>query len=602
MATNWCKNPSLEVDTTNWQTGNCSLATSTVEQWVGARSGLVTITNAASAPFIFTPSTLAAGIVVAPGDVVRGRVRILGPAGRSVRFQPRFVNSANVQTNFLIGPDILLTGNWQTISVPDHTALTDNVRYALLLRFDRAAVPSLHWVNGDVAYVDAVDVRINEPYDSYFDGARGAGYAWTGAAHASASTRAELAGSAAGDGVVVADALINVDELSEVPSYYGGAAYGTAAYGGVPILGIGGATPGRGGGITTEVRLYRATVDNDFVEDLSEHGVEGSVTMNLDREIKLNATFTIPDPGRVTPYKDYLAPVLTVEYDDGSPSFTRQLGLYAVRIPPAAVWPDDSVATFSGEGLETLLAASAYADPDEVPSGVSFRDEFIATVGEAGITRVSVPQTSRVTGYHRTYPPGITRLDKLKALAERMLMYPPYGDLEGRVTTQRVGSKRTQEPYLTVLDEDLLTEISVQPADLQVYNVYVVVRSNPAEPPLRGVARNDDAASPTSTVSLGVERTRVEFVGELEDQVDADERARAGLERARSYYRTARVAVLPNRSFGFHQTLELALTGHWSRLNGLWLVRNWTMGFGPDGAALTHEVSQLTSALTGSAV
>jgi hypothetical protein len=361
----------------------------------------------------------------------------------------------------------------------------------------------------------------------------------------------------------------------------------------VPIV-----TSGAGGGVTMEVSLWRATIDNVMIEDLSNQGVEGGVSMNLDREIKLSATFTIPDPDRVTPYRDYLAPFLTLIFDDGSPTIHRQLGLFSLRVPPATRGPDNAVASFTGEDLTTILANSAYAVPDEVPIGTLFRNELIQTILEAGITRYSIPNTTRTTGYHRTYPTGTTRMNKITRLTERMRMYQPYMDLEGRIATQNTFSKRVTEPYITLTDEDLLADIEIQPSDLQIANVIIVVRNNANEAPLTGVARDDDASSPTSTVSIGREIVRVVPIQELEDQNDADEQARRYLEEGKSYYRTAKLVTMPNAHFGFHQVLDLALTGDWAALNGRWMVRSWDIGFSPESVALVQGVNQLTSSLS----
>lgn len=83
--------------------------------------------------------------------------------------------------------------------------------------------------------------------------------------------------------------------------------------------------------------MYRSTYDNSWVEDITDSVIEASVSCDSGRDITwtLDATITREGWAKLTPYLDWVAPVLTVKYPDGT---TRegQLGLYLVMDSPEA--------------------------------------------------------------------------------------------------------------------------------------------------------------------------------------------------------------------------------------------------------------------------
>jgi hypothetical protein len=90
---------------------------------------------------------------------------------------------------------------------------------------------------------------------------------------------------------------------------------------------------GSGGGITISAEVYRCDIDNVQQEDLSDYFIGGEIDMNVDRDIKLAARLTLREPSRVTPYVDYLAPYIRLEYDDDTATVYRNSG---TRLAP--VW------------------------------------------------------------------------------------------------------------------------------------------------------------------------------------------------------------------------------------------------------------------------
>lgn len=83
--------------------------------------------------------------------------------------------------------------------------------------------------------------------------------------------------------------------------------------------------------------MYRSTYDNSWVEDITESVIEASVSCDSGRDITwtLDATLTREGWAKLTPYLDWVAPVLTVKYPDGT-TRAGQLGLYLVMDSPEA--------------------------------------------------------------------------------------------------------------------------------------------------------------------------------------------------------------------------------------------------------------------------
>lgn len=366
--------------------------------------------------------------------------------------------------------------------------------------------------------------------------------------------------------------------------------YGNGLYG-IPAS----STLGSGGAQSLHAHLYRADVNNVLLEDLSEWFVGGLVDFNLDRDIRTTAQLTLRSPGfaLVNPYTDFLAPFVHFVDSHGTDYGHAQLGLFALRVPPATYEQNSVVGTFAGEDVTSLLLGSAYTDTDNVASTRTITEEVIETCGEAGLTRVTVPSSVRTYGANRSFPAGTTRLDKINAAADLVAWYHPYASLDGRVVIPglyRQPSARNPVAHWTA--DDLVRPIEVQPVDQVPRNVVVVVKDNPSGPQLTGLARNDDPASPSSTVATEQERVRVERVSDAQTQADVDALAARLLAEERLRYRTANWAVYSPPVLEAFDVVTFALEGELAPLAGTWACRSWQYGFTPDDALLVMTGSQ----------
>lgn len=361
-----------------------------------------------------------------------------------------------------------------------------------------------------------------------------------------------------------------------------------------------------GGNIRVVPEIWIATIDNTMVEDVTALLIDGSVDMNVDRDVALACQITLQDVDRLAPYTDYLAPRLRISYEDGRAEVLAQLGLYAIRVPPGAYTVARAEATVTGDDLTSVLQDASLTDTWNIAAGTNVRAAIIALIEDGGITRHRIPASTVTLTAATSFFPGTTNLDAINRLCEMLGWYHVSTDLEGWITTPGPTRDLSQlAPFATYTEDDIRSpSFIVNPSDLQVVNVVTVVNDNNADAPMFAVARNDNPDSPTSTVNLG-ERSYpggpIQVSGET-TQAALDKIAQQYLAAGRSYYRTGQFAVLPEPAGLIpHQSVDLTLAGKMAPLSGRWWVRTARLGIRPQSASLTLEVNQVTD-FTGSPI
>lgn len=351
---------------------------------------------------------------------------------------------------------------------------------------------------------------------------------------------------------------------------------------------------------TIALTLYKTDIDGNLLDDLSEFVTSGRIEMNTDRASgKVAASFTLSDSSRIRPYVDYLQPTLSIAFDNGDPTIVKPLGFFATRTPPATMTIERHDATFDVEDMTRLLAVSAYTSVDNVASSTNVGTEVGDTIAEANISLYTIPATTATTTKALTFPIGTTRLEKANLLLQSIGWYHLFPQADGRLTSKPYLNLEQAEPVVTITDDMVLGPVSVQTNDQTLVNVVIVTRDDPAQAPLTAIARNDDPASPSSTVSVGFEYARIERVADLQTQTEVDALAARLLREARTYYQTATVRIWPDTNFGIHEVVDLALTGELAALNGRWWVRRWSLGLTPSSCYYDLELNRVTDSVAG---
>lgn len=386
--------------------------------------------------------------------------------------------------------------------------------------------------------------------------------------------------------------------VAPLSAYYDVAEYGLADYGVVltpPITGT-------GGGITVWYDLYRATLDNALVEDISGILTGGGVDLNHDRAITAQGVFDVRDAARIVPYTDYLAVFLNRSYDDGRPDERDQLGLFTTRVPPGTRTIERAEGSHTAHDMTAKLARYAFADVYNIAAGTNYVTAVTTIMALAGITRHAIPPDGRTLATPMTFGIGTTYLEACNILLEAIGYYQLSATPDGKLTSRPSMDIRYVEPVTTVTDDDLMSEMETQPTDSTVANIVIVVQDNFNAPPLTAVRRNDAADSPTSTVNLGP-ITRTERRSNLADQAAVDALADRLLSEGRTFYQTATLRLLPlPQLLQPHQTIDLELSGKLAIFSGRWWIRTVSMGFTPETAGPVLEINRVTDRITGALI
>lgn len=183
--TNYVTNPSFEADTAGWTADSPATLTRIIsDKKIGAACGNMVFT--AGTQIVWT------SVAASAGQVWTGSFWFKGNSGAStVRIQLLAYDGggATVGSSTQIQPT--LSGHWQKFSLT-HTCPASTA--TLRLRFISDGVFD--------SSADGVQLEQKSYATTYCDGSLGPGYAWTGTAHASASTRTQgfkYLGQAAGD-------------------------------------------------------------------------------------------------------------------------------------------------------------------------------------------------------------------------------------------------------------------------------------------------------------------------------------------------------------------------------------------------------------------
>lgn len=359
--------------------------------------------------------------------------------------------------------------------------------------------------------------------------------------------------------------------------------------------------PISGGNARVSYELWRATIDNELVEDLSDYLADGSVNLNLDQAIKLSASITMRDPSRVTPYRDFLAPFINVSYPDARPSISRQIGLYTTRLPSGSAKRRGEVGTFDCEDLCRILAKNAFTDTHNIAAGSNVVTAATAIVTFSGISRVNFPATSRTLSDDLSLHIQSTRLDGVNDLFSAIGWYDVGTDLDGRISNAGpVLDISKTHPFRTLTEDDLRGPIAKQQTDIDIANVVEVINASATDTPMKAIARNDDPASPTSTVSVGYEIGLYKSVNGDTTQDDLDALAARYLAEAKSYNEVIQIQIEPDPdALTPRQTIELDFNGAFESFSGIYWVRAAHLGFKPSQGLLTLDLNRLTSTVSG---
>lgn len=329
---------------------------------------------------------------------------------------------------------------------------------------------------------------------------------------------------------------------------------------------------GRKGSAKITPKLYRADKLNQWTDDLSSLMLSGTVEMQTGRRIKMQFQGALRYPERLVPFVDYLAPVLKIQYSDGS-TVTEQLGLFSTA--PFAI--DSSFYTSTGQftalDLGWNLSENTFGTYKTVAAGANVVDTVISILSAEGFTRVSIPASSRTFVKTHTYDITRDKWNICNAMLHSIGYYHLWVDRVGVITSMPYLDYDQAQPakvLSTGLGSDLVGLIRKEPVT-DIFNKVRVI----GERPSTGTAIiqtliNSSPASPTSTVNLGRTRQRRPDIkdSDINDTATALETARRALQEASSMYTRYTLQTLPDPARNFFEVYSASI----NRIDGVSLM------------------------------
>jgi hypothetical protein len=540
---NWWVNPSFETDVTGLSYSNTTGSRVTTEHWVGDACAEINVTNTSS-PYVRASTAQRPNVTV--GDDVYFAARVKGPAGKTVAIRTSFFTSGAVEQNTITSSDFTLTGEWQTITA-HRLATTGDDTFAWQIRLTNS------WSVGNDLYVDGIDIRRNEPLDTYIDGDQGSIYQWSGTAHASTSLRAEV------------DTIDNV---------------------------------GTGGIIKMRSRLYRADRHGTRIENLAEDIMEGEVSFDQNSEIKMNFKGKIQDITELDPYVDFVIPVLELTYADGS-EVEEQLGHYMVVPSTRRYTYTSSDGDIEGRGIEWVLHVDEYYKGYTIQPGNDYSLEVRNALRQAGLRRFNIPNSGKTVPKKRKWEPETKRITVINDLLDSAGFVPLFSGRDGVLRSfKRPNLHRTSSAvqYDAAGQGAELVGVIVETPDMTNFaNRVVVVAEDPKRTTIRAVAENRNEASPVSIPRLGFTKTITHKSKNISDEATAQELAERMLERASRHLVKLEIETLPDPSRNPFEVyiINARQEGGNYVATGKYACTGWTIGFTPQQGSMKHKVERM---------
>lgn len=353
---------------------------------------------------------------------------------------------------------------------------------------------------------------------------------------------------------------------------------------------------GRGGEFTVKGQMYRATWDNRWVEDISHMVIDCNVSMDTTREVtwQMTANFTWDGYQELEENFDWLAPVLTITYPDGT-SATKQLGLYFLVPGGATRGEYERTVQVSAFDPLWLLARQGFTGAVRTAkAGVEERmrvvrdilDGAVLTGGDGagtGPKRYSGPNSGKNWRKRREWSDDNDRLALVNEILQGAAMYPLWTIYNGEMRWRKMGEGRLRDrkpvrlwaanlppgsrvdstiPRVTTLSSEVVGAIKTTSAAMDAYDEILIVNDDPDTKRVRVRGRVKGGKKHKRVVTgrgdnRRVKKLRVPYV---DDDATAEEIARALADQLSNRQDGVDVNVLPDpRPDYCHETVELAV-------------------------------------------
>lgn len=412
--------------------------------------------------------------------------------------------------------------------------------------------------------------------------------------------------------------------------------------------------------LIVEAKLYRATYDNQWKEDISWGVIEGEVACDTGRDFvwTFDATITIDLWRHLRPYLDWVAPYLKVTYPDGTVR-AGQLGLYLVMDSPETHEEISGTVQLDARDPLWLLSVQEFekkqrvgAKRDRMNFVREILDTAILTETQRRKPLYALPPGPQGGGKEfkrpREWPRETSRLELCNEILKSTGMYPLYTTQTGVVTTRARGVDRLRNraevrtfranvppgvaklldsrarPIGGLLNEVVGT-VQTTPRALGLENDFVIVGDDP-NPRVEDDDDRDDPNDPGGKKNKrgerngrrhkkhrvshpdnqrakhrdkGRKRTRTRHLAHIDDDATARQVARALADELSTTNNMIRLTVLPDpQPLYVRECIGLAI---WNAYNeqiayGKYAVHGIRFGFTPSDALMQIDCGRVENA------
>lgn len=344
-------------------------------------------------------------------------------------------------------------------------------------------------------------------------------------------------------------------------------------------------------------RLELRTLHNDFIRDVSAKTVGGHVEMDYTRDIITVASFDLIDPDTIDAYSDYIAPFMKLVYADGREE-DHQLGLFVAEPPTKSYSAHGVKVKYDCRDLTWILQERVTSTTYKLTQSTNRIAAVKAILATNGFTNYTMPPSSSTIGRGgKAWKPGTTYLQIINDLLTGAGYYHLFVSSTGWLTSHPYISRKNRKPvkkYVGGEEGVVLSTFDVSLVE-RPYNEVIVYREVKDGVIAKGIAVNDKASSPTSTVRIGRHTLFIQD-SNVATSAEALTLAKEKLEEYGSLQIEATMTTLTEPWHGIHELYEIALDDEdgnvVDEISGYWWPTSWKIGFTPTEAKMVHKIKK----------
>lgn len=348
-------------------------------------------------------------------------------------------------------------------------------------------------------------------------------------------------------------------------------------------------------------RLYLSNLNNDILEEITEYVSGGSVTFDAQRLIPMSLKLRMDhDLNVIAPFADYVAPFLTVRYDNGE-EVTSQMGLFNTQPSSKNYNQNSHSQEFIGHDMTWRLSVDIFDLGYSVSVGANIITAIETICTDAGITRTSFTPTDYTATIAYSWKPATPKIEVINDLLASIGYVPLFATKDGYLASHpyvSMNNRAVATTYDTTSNENnvrIIKNVQAQPQFDRTVNKVTVVRQGPNQATIALTRRNNNPASPTSIQSLGVTIAKVVNDSKVIDHASARLLAIRTLEEGSRTYERYKITTTPDVERAPHEIYHVKLMSAEGAVitDNKFYCTEWTIGLTPQDGLMTHTIARI---------